>query len=1238
MLTRTKDPLGSRRLPGGNARGGIVRRLAHLGLTLALAACLQPALRAQTAVTLSDIGAAPPALGPDDISQLTFGTGNPDGLNYYFDNGSPPGQTFTMGSNPNGYVLTSLALQTAGNSGSLPAAGQAYLLRIYSVAGTNATLLATYTSQNDFLFTDLDWLQFTNLSVALPANGVFAYSFGRAPSGAGWENLANASGNPYPGGEVALIPPTGGGMTLGSSHAFDATFVAGLTVANSILVNPPTIAPAMAVTRGTAATLAALAAGPGPLSYQWQTDGGSGGALTNIPGAAATTLAVDTTGLIPGAYRYDLVVTNSSGAVTSSVATLAVTYESAASLADLGDTVLSGPNDISQFTGGGNGDGLNYYDDNGANHGLWPGQTFTTGTNSQGYYLASVAVQTGGGGSSGTTTLMPYELRIYSVSGSTATLMAHYTNASFSFTFGDWIQWSGFSLVLKSNSTYAYGFGRSASGSGWAALATSPTNSDLYPGGQVCLLPTSGGAMSFGQNGTSDGVFDVGLLPIGVGPSPLPFANPISVNPGRTVATGTSLTLSETATGQTPLHYIWRTDGGSGTLTNVPSNDASNLVVSTTGWAPGAYQYQVVVTNAFGVSTSAVATVTVLYANTTATLTDIGANVASPGVNDLSQLLTGSGSPDGLNYYFDNASPPGQTFTTGNNPGGYTLSSLAIKMAGNSGSIPAAGQEYILRLYTVSGGQAVEYAQFSSATNFVFNSTDWLRWSGFAVPLAPNATYAYTLARVSTGSGWDNLSNITGDPYSGGEVVLIPTEGGPVTTGSSHSFDGTFVVGLSLPGAPAVGPALPSTTNVVYAGTPVLFSAAVSGTGPFTYQWVTDGGNTGGALTNIPGATGPTLTVDTTGLDGLTVLYALVTKSASGTTIGEAAMLTVELASPPMLGPDITPATANRLVGSGVTFTANFVGTLPIAYQWQVDKGSGPTNIPGQVSSVLVLSNLTAANSGVYTLSASNSVGTAGSSGAYLTVSAVPTAPFTVNFQWLSSEGGSVATYNAAGIPGYGSGTTWNQVIGPTAWNPGTYSSTTGQADSGSPDTGFSLTLVTGGSWSWPSTSLVPLLDSAASAYGTQTFVFSNLLNGVYNLVLFSCNGTESSTADTAALFTVNGQTRVATPTQDTSFVESNNYVVFNRVIVPGMTLSGTWGPTGGKNYGSLNGAQLQYLGPAVLLTTHLLSNQQLQLQWPQGVLLEATSLAGPWKTNSAPSPYTLTPTGAQKFYRVIVR
>jgi hypothetical protein len=45
-----------------------------------------------------------------------------------------------------------------------------------------------------------------------------------------------------------------------------------------------------------------------------------------------------------------------------------------------------------------------------------------------------------------------------------------------------------------------------------------------------------------------------------------------------------------------------------------------------------------------------------------------------------------------------------------------------------------------------------------------------------------------------------------------------------------------------------------------------------------------------------------------------------------------------------------------------------------------------------------------------------------------------------------------------------------------------------------------------------------------------------------------------------------------------------------------------------------------------------------VKLSWPQGTLLQADALAGPWTTNTAASPYTVLPSAAKKFYRVIVQ
>ena len=64
--------------------------------------------------------------------------------------------------------------------------------------------------------------------------------------------------------------------------------------------------------------------GTTPLSYQWQTDLGLGGAFSNIIGAATNNLTVNAAGFPAGNFHYRLVVTNSVGSSTSAVVTVAV--------------------------------------------------------------------------------------------------------------------------------------------------------------------------------------------------------------------------------------------------------------------------------------------------------------------------------------------------------------------------------------------------------------------------------------------------------------------------------------------------------------------------------------------------------------------------------------------------------------------------------------------------------------------------------------------------------------------------------------------------------------------------------------------------------------------------------------------------------------------------------------------------------------------------------------------------
>ena len=289
-------------------------------LTLGLAGAVH-------AQTLTDIGSAAPTPGTYDISQLSISgnTSNPDGLNYFTDNqtghgNGEPGQTFTTGANPGGYLVTSVTLRTGGvgNNNGIGTA-QPYYLHLYSVSGSTATLLKTYTSGN-ITFNDGDWLKWSGLSVPLSANATYAYSFGKASSTTGWEPMAVASGNPKSGGEIALISPTTGTITTGSSHNFDAVFDLGLVLPTTPSVSPVTISPAANVRAGIPMALTASVAGATPLYFQWQFNSGSG--FVNLSGANTNTLsfvaAVTNTG------SYQLVLTNSYGAVTSAPVALAV--------------------------------------------------------------------------------------------------------------------------------------------------------------------------------------------------------------------------------------------------------------------------------------------------------------------------------------------------------------------------------------------------------------------------------------------------------------------------------------------------------------------------------------------------------------------------------------------------------------------------------------------------------------------------------------------------------------------------------------------------------------------------------------------------------------------------------------------------------------------------------------------------------------------------------------------------
>ena len=334
------------------------------------------ATTAPAAVTLTDIGATAPTPGTYDIYQLTSGGGEPPSLNYYWDDGANnptvgyPSQTFTTGSNPQGYILTSVALQTAGGGGGTPTQTQSFTLLIFELNGsgsgtglTNATLIGTYTATSA-LTAEGDWMEWSGLGTSLQPGTNYGFAFGRSPGTPGdWEEINTATGLPYSGGQACLIANAGGKIKYSSTpNSYDMTFDLGLSLPAAPIPAPPLESPAsasIALLAGTNVTMTASAGGSTPISYQWQTDGGTGGTLTNIQGATSSNLAINTTGWAPGTYSYDFVASNSIGSAVSSVATIHIVT---LYMADIGPSAPTpGPVDITQFTHGAQqDDGLNY--------------------------------------------------------------------------------------------------------------------------------------------------------------------------------------------------------------------------------------------------------------------------------------------------------------------------------------------------------------------------------------------------------------------------------------------------------------------------------------------------------------------------------------------------------------------------------------------------------------------------------------------------------------------------------------------------------------------------------------------------------------------------------------------------------------------------------------------------------------------------------------------------------------
>lgn len=437
----------------------------------------------------------------------------------------------------------------------------------------------------------------------------------------------------------------------------------------------------------------------------------------------------------------------------------------------------------------------------------------------------------------------------------------------------------------------------------------------------------------------------------------LPPAAEIAQQPvGGRFFIGDEATLTGTASGAAPLTYQWKKNG-----TNIAGATSPTLTIPITGGAD-AGRYTLTATNSQGSDESQAATVEV-WQETSGVL-------FSTGVDDDGFTLP-EGEIDPHYTLSLNPNSPGATdaFVHVGNPGWLANSDTSLWISPAPNTVDAAGPDpttYIYRTtFTVPGGaaQALIAGRWG-----VDNLGPAIRVNGVAVAgIAPNGGFAslspfsFTTTDLPAGTLQAGVNSL--------EFTVVNQGVGYTAFRTDAMRFGTIPAG-----ARPMVTGQPAASQTVLAGNSVTLLARVYGSEPLTYQWSRNG-------TPISGATQPSLTLASFSAADVGSYTLKATNSLGEDTSAPAALVIGDAA------PTITVPPVGGIFASGTPFNLSVTatGTQPFTYQWT--RNGQPV---GGSTATLTLAGTTA-DSGIYAVKVTNSVGFVDSATVQVTVmAAVP--------------------------------------------------------------------------------------------------------------------------------------------------------------------------------------------------------------------------------------------------------
>lgn len=758
----------------------------------------------------------------------------------------------------------------------------------------------------------------------------------------------------------------------------------------------------------------------------------------------------------------------------------------------------------------------------------------------------------------------------------------------------------------------------------------------------------------------------------------VPFIVNDTAPASATAFSGGSVSFTASFDGTHPITNIWQTDAGqTGTFTNIPGATGTtltlnNLLVGNSG------NYRLSASNVKGTTPSTPANLLVkgvIYKETF----DVVPATDTP-IDNVGWKNDTTGSPNRI--FSNNQNVTGPNCAVYSYDGSAAVEAFYATTRTENGLVTNNNQGTLQAALPIIDPATTANLVFGVDINSPWNGglcgayfavqMDWGQWYVSQTEITGGAAQWNwaTFQMPWSATGWNLLTVSTnGTIYLGGGTApypLVGADGGTLTgkitgvglvttksTGATIQLDNFLVSGtLALSTLPVIS-AIPVGQTVISGNTATfdVVAATNGSTAGLSYQWkagtvgsgvyanLSNGGQFSGVNTRV-------LTINNVQSANAKDYICVVTDGAGSVdSSAHPATLTVQQSAPILTSDTTIYPDASLGFGAGtfavyagnhntLNLTASYKGSSPMSLQWQVSPnadGSAAVNVSGATNSTLVLSDPQPSASGYYSLKASNSQGgPTNSAWAQLTVS--PADPTLIHWSKPVPFNGLAAAQILENPPGtffeaevFGGTTPISFVLDGTDYVFNTDGSVAAIVGGVGNRTGAYTGPSTG------NTIFDSVLNICNEVSGGYVVTVNNLTPGtLYSFQLFAFD-------DSAATLR-QGSFSDATVAADVSpaiLMGDNAYIVGTFVAN-----AATEGVT--MNFADTHG----YFGSVIVrqakpTVTTQMSGSNMNVSWDFGTLQEATSINGPWTTDTGiTSPHAVTasgPTaGTQKYFRVV--